>query len=368
MTPNRRTFLKQLGFGAAGLALTIFVPGCAATRPGKGRGLPRATPESMGVSTAGVLDFLEAVGRTKYEWHSFMLVRHGQVIAEGWWAPYGPALNHTMYSMSKSFTSTAIGFAATEHRLNVDDHVISFFPDDLPPNPSDYLRALRIKDLLTMSVGSEKEPTQSMIKEENWVRTFLAAPITHPPGTQFLYNSGATYMLSAIVQRVTGATVLDYLTPRLFDPLQIEGPTWETCPRGINVGGWGLNIRTEGLAKFGQLFLQKGMWDGRQIIPAKWVQEATSFKIQQPLPEKPSRPNSQNDWLQGYCYRILALPTTPCRGTRVQPVHHHDAGSGYRCGNHQRKHQYARAVGPRLEAPPARDEGQAAARRSCRPG
>ncbi len=308
-------FLTQLGFGAAGLGLLSFVPGCRTTRAAVvGRRLPRSTPEAEGVASAGILAFLEAAGRNKHEMHSFMLVRHGRVVAEGWWAPYRPEFNHTMYSMSKSFTSTAVGFAVTEGKLRVEDRVVSFFPNDLPNRITDYLAVLRVKDLLTMSVGHGKEPTMEMVKAENWVKTFLGWPIANPPGSAFMYNSGATYMLSAIVQQVTGQKVMDYLTPRLFEPLGIEGATWETCPRGINVGGWGLNIQTEGLAKFGQLYLQKGVWQGRRILPASWVEEATTFKIQQPAPAKPSRPMEQNDWLQGYCYQFWRSTHNAYRG------------------------------------------------------
>ena len=315
MTPNRRSFLKQLGLGAAGLGLVSFLPGCLTTRQAVGGlKLPRSRPEAEGVSSRGIMAFLDASAQRKQEFHSFMMVRHGRVVAEGWWSPYGPEFNHTLYSMSKSFTSTAVGFAVAEGKLRVDDKVVSFFPKDLPEQVSELLAALRVKDLLTMSVGDEKEPTQAMVKEENWVKTFLAQPITHAPGSTFMYNSGATYMLSAIVQQVTGQKIIDYLRPRLFEPLGIEGTTWETCPRGINVGGWGLSIQTEGLAKFGQLYLQKGVWKGRQILPAQWVEEATSFKIQQPLPAKPGRPNEKNDWLQGYCYQFWRCQHNAFRG------------------------------------------------------
>ena len=165
-----------------------------------------------------------------------------------------------------------------------------------------------------MSVGNAKEPTRDMVQQEDWVKAFLAWPIEHEPGTQFLYNSAATYMLSAIVQQVTGQRVLDYLQPRLFAPLGIRGPTWETCPRGINTGGWGLSVQTEALAKVGQLYLRKGAWQSRQLLPASWVEEATTFKIQQPLPTKPSRPNEQNDWLQGYCYQFWRCCHNAFRG------------------------------------------------------
>jgi CubicO group peptidase (beta-lactamase class C family) len=315
MTLNRRTFLKQIGLGAAGSGLIAFLPGCRTARLAfAGSKLPRSAPEGEGVSSSGILSFLDAVAQSKHELHSFMMVRNGHVVAEGWWTPYAPQFNHTMYSMSKSFTSTAVGFAVTEGRLTVNDKVVSFFPDDLPEKVSDNLSALRVRDLLTMSVGDEKEPTRSMVLEKNWVKAFLAVPITHPPGSTFMYNSGATYMCSAIVQRVTGQKVIDYLRPRLFEPLGIEGMTWETCPRGINTGGWGLSIPTEGLAKFGQLYLQKGVWKDRRILPAKWVDEATTFKIQQPMPVNSKRSKEQNDWVQGYCYQFWRCRHNAFRG------------------------------------------------------
>jgi CubicO group peptidase (beta-lactamase class C family) len=315
MRLDRRTFLAQVGLGTAGLGLVALVPGCQTTGVVSApHGLPRTTPEAEGVASAGILAFLEAAVRNKHEMHSFMLIRHGRVVAEGWWTPYGPQFVHTLYSMSKSFTSTAVGLAAAEGRLRVDDRVVSFFPNDLPEKVSDYLAALRVKDMLAMATGHAKEPTSDMVKEENWAKVFMTSPITHPPGSVFMYNSGATYMCSAIVQKVTGQKVLDYLTPRLFEPLGIEGATWECCPRGINVGGWGLSVRTEALAKFGQLFLQKGLWQGRQVLPARWVEEATTFKIQQPAPAQASRPSERNDWLQGYCYQFWRCTHQAYRG------------------------------------------------------
>lgn len=314
MTPTRRDFLKHIGIASAGAGLLSLTPGCTTSRSPALPILPRSTPEAEGVSSAGILAFLDAIAASTHELHSFMMLRHGRVIAEGWWKPYGPDYVHTMYSMSKSFTSTAVGIAVSEGRLTVNDPVTSFFPGELPVKVSDNLARLKVKHLLTMSVGNEREPTGAVVKEENWVKTFLAQPISHEPGTVFMYNSAATYMCSAIVQKVTGQRVIDYLRPRLFDPLNVGGMTWETCPRGINTGGWGLSIQTEGLAKFGQLYLQKGEWHGRQLLPATWVDEATSFKIQQPAPAKPSRPNAQNDWLQGYCYQFWRCQNGAYRG------------------------------------------------------
>jgi len=321
MFSTRRTFLKQLGLGAGALVLAPS-SGFQSAWAAEVAGLPRSTPEAEGVSSAAIQAFIDGLAKNKHEMHSFILARHGRVIAEGWWAPYEAKLPHTLYSLSKSFTSTAVGFAAAENLLTVDHDVVSFFPKDLPEKVSDNLAALKIKHLLTMSVGSEKEPTHDMVKEQNWVRSFLAHNISHPPGSVFLYNSAATYMCSAIVNEVTGQSVLDYLIPRLFEPLGIEEPAWETCPRGINTGGWGLSLPTEALAKFGQMILQKGQWDGKEIISAEWLEDATKFHIQQPEPAKPAkpdptkpqRPKEKNDWLQGYGYQFWRCTHKAFRG------------------------------------------------------
>jgi CubicO group peptidase (beta-lactamase class C family) len=310
---DRRTFLKQLGVGAAGLGVILGSPECLAAARHVRNPLPRSTPEAQGISSAGILSFLEALARSTHEFHSFLLVRHGKAVAEGWWRPYRPEAPQMLYSLSKSFTSTALGFAVAEHQLSVDDRVISFFPDELPQTVSDNLRALRIRDLLSMSVGHAQDSTGSLWAEQDWVRKFLSLEIANPPGTAFLYNSGATYMVSAIVQRVTGQRLIDYLRPRLFEPLGIAGCTWESCPRGINTGGWGLKIQTEGLAKFGHLYLSKGLWNGKRILPAAWIEEATSFKIQQPAPDL-ERAKQQSDWHQGYGYQFWRCRHNAYRG------------------------------------------------------
>ncbi len=316
MTSHRRAFLKQLGFGAAGLGLVSSLPDCLAAAPVFGPKLPRSTPEAQGVSSEAILAFLDAIAASQHEFHSFMMVRRGRVIAEGWWSPYRPDLTHMLYSLSKSFTSTAIGFAVTEGRLKVTDPVISFFPNDLPAEAGGYLPALQVKHLLTMSVGHTEDSTPAITKEENWVKAFLALPIAHEPGSTFLYNSGATYMLSAIIQKVTGQRVLAYLTPRLFKQLNIQGMTWETCPRGINTGGWGLKVPTEALAKFGQFYLQKGVWNGKQLLPAAWIEEATTFKIQQPAGagKDLAEEKKNSEWHQGYCYQFWRCRHNAYRG------------------------------------------------------
>jgi hypothetical protein len=170
-----------------------------------------------------------------------------------------------------------------------------------------------VKDLLSMSVGHAEDSTGTLWGKDDWVKQFLSLPIKNPPGTAFLYNSGATYMCSAIVQKVTGQKLIDYLQPRLFGPLGIGRMSWETCPRGINTGGWGLKLPTEALAKFGQLYLQKGMWNGRQLLSPVWVEEATSFKIQQPAADL-EKARRESDWHQGYCYQFWRSRHNAYRG------------------------------------------------------
>lgn len=257
--------------------------------------LPRSSPESQGVSSAIIQSFIEAADKEINTMHSFMLVRHGHVVAECWWKPQTQETSHILNSLSKSFTSTAVGLVAAEGKLSVEDPVLKFFPDLAPAEPSENLKAMKVKDLLTMSTGHDKEPKPG--PQDNWVKTFLAHPVLHKPGTKFVYNSQATYTLSAIVQKITGKTVLEYLQPRLFEPLGIKNPTWGTSPQGITLGGWGLFITTEDIARFGQLYLQKGKWNGKQLVPQAWVEAATGKQV-----ENGPKPNS--DWGQGYGYQF----------------------------------------------------------------
>jgi CubicO group peptidase (beta-lactamase class C family) len=287
----------------AALTLLFLTVACNNPAPADSS-LPRSSPEAEGVSSEELLIFLDSAAAGRHEFHSIMILRHGKVIAEGWWNPYSPELRHTLYSVSKSFTSTAVGFAVTEKLLSVDDKVVSFFPDQLPDSVSPFLADMTVRDLLTMTAGQDPDPSNVITSSGgNWVPAFLSLPVVNDPGSKFLYNSMATFMLSAIVQKVTGEKVEDYLQPRLFEPLGIEGIDWESSPEGINAGGWGLRVKTEDMAKFGLLYLQKGMWNGKQIIPAAWVEEATSFKIDQ-APDATPEIRAGNDWVQGYCYQF----------------------------------------------------------------
>lgn len=280
------------------------------------KGLPRSTPSEQGVSAKGIQSFLNAIEKDaeemeSQELHSFMLLRHGYVIAEGWWSPYGENLSHMLFSLSKSFTSTAIGFAVQEGILSVEDLVIDIFKEDLPEVISDGLGAMKIKHLLSMSTGHGNDTMDGLVTEPNgnWVRGFLSQPVDYTPGTHFLYNTGATYMLSAILQKKTGIKLVDFLMPRLFEPLGIENPVWQTCPRGINTGGFGLNIKTEDIAKFGQLYLQKGIWEGKQIISETWIEEATKKHI-----SNSNEDNKAGDWGQGYGYQFWRCRNNAYRG------------------------------------------------------
>lgn len=257
--------------------------------------LPRSSPEAQGVSSAALLAYIESADQEIDAMNSFMLVRHGHVIAEGWWKPYNLESNHQLYSLSKSFTSTAVGIAVAEGRLSIDDSVLKFFPNDAPSETSFNLKSMRVRDLLCMSTGHQDAPSSSA--DSVSTKTFLAHPVPHKPGTHFQYNTAATFMLSAIVQKQTGETVLDYLRPRLFGPLGIERPEWDTNWQGISLGGYGLSVRTEDIARLGQLYLQKGNWRGKQLIPAEWVVAATSRQT-----SNGSNPNS--DWDQGYGYQF----------------------------------------------------------------
>lgn len=287
------------------LALTLaFAVACSAA---DSKSLPRSSPEEQGVSSSALASFVEAADQQIESFHSFMLVRHGHVVAEGWWKPYSPESPHSLFSLSKSFTSTAVGLAAAEGKLSIDDKVLEFFPDDAPEKPSDNLKAMRIRDLLRMSAGQQAEAQLSPMADKPWTKIFLAQPVPFKPGTHFMYNTPATYMLSAIVQKSTGSTVLDYLKPRLFEPLGIENPTWGTSPQGVSLGGYGLSIRTEDIAKFGQLYLQKGKWNGKQLVPLAWVEEATARQTS-------NGSNPKSDWEQGYGYQFWCATHGAYRG------------------------------------------------------
>lgn len=243
--------------------------------------------------------------------HSIMILKHGKVVSERWLNGSGPEVPHVMYSVSKTFTSAAAGLAISEGKLNLDDKVISFFPDDLPEDISDNLAAMTVRDLLTMTGGHDTEPSMAPGSDKTMAQLFLGHEVVHSPGEYFLYNSLGTYMVSAIVQKVTGERVNNYLDIRLWQPLGIKKPRFDQSPQGINLGGWGLYLKTEDMAKMGQLLLQRGKWNGIQVLPEDWVREMSSYQV----PSAPSGTrfeelenaglNKDNsDWVQGYGYQM----------------------------------------------------------------
>lgn len=277
------------------------------------KGLPRSTLSKK--LEKAMEKYLEAVKNAGQDLHSIMIVQHGNVLAEKWMSEGKEDEPHVLNSVSKTFTASAIGFAIAEGKLKLTDKVISFFPDQLPANISENLEAMTIHDLLTMTCGHDGDLRSNERAARNadkgWVEQFLAYPVDHKPGTFFAYNSPGTYMLSAIVQKVTGEKLVDYLYPRLFRPLGIVNVKWQESPEGINCGGWGLYLKTEDLAKMGQLFLQKGKWDGQQVLPEEWIAEASAKQIasfpagMDPEAAKKSKiSENTNDWMQGYGYQM----------------------------------------------------------------
>jgi CubicO group peptidase (beta-lactamase class C family) len=257
--------------------------------------LPRSTPEAQGISSAALLSFVDQADRQIETMNSFLLVRHGHVVAEGYWTPYDAKTRHALYSLTKSFTSTAVGLAVAEGRLSIDDLVLPMFPEDAPAEPGSNLKSLRVRDLLSMSTGQHSEARNRT--GDHWTKNFLAHPFDHKPGTYFLYNTPSSHMLSAIVQKRTGLTTLEYLRPRLFNPLGIADPVWMSSPQGVSSGGWGLKLRTAEIARFGQLYLQRGKWQGRQLVPETWIAQATSRQVS-------NGSNPASDWEQGYGYQF----------------------------------------------------------------
>jgi CubicO group peptidase (beta-lactamase class C family) len=270
--------------------------------------LPRSAPEAQGISSQAIRDFILEADKIN-TLHSFMLVRHGRVIAEAWWKPEGPDKPHVLHSLSKSFNSTAVGLAIAEGKLSLDDAVLKFFPADAPADPSDNLKAMKVRDLLTMSCGHETEPKAADGGPS--VKQFLAHPVPHLPGTHFQYNTMGSYTLSAIVTKATGQTTLDYLKPRLFEPLGIEHPEWPSSAEGNSLGGYGLKLRTEDIAKFGLLYLQKGKWNGKQLLPEKWVEEATGKQVPN---DKEGHSKIGIDWIQGYGFQFWRCTHNAFRG------------------------------------------------------
>ena len=265
-----------------------------------------ATPESQGVPSAAIGRWLEACGRELYAMHGFVVVRHGRVIAEGSWKPYD-TLNrpHMLYSHSKSFTSTAIGFLVDDGKVDLDERVLDIFPDKAPAEPNENLKALRIRDLLTMNAGATLTNYVDRENDLDWERRFLASEFGVKPGTEFNYDSIATYMLSCIVGRRSGRDMMSFLKERLFDKIGIGPVSSSVSPSGTPCGGWGMYMTTRDLARFGQFLLQEGVWNGERLLSREWVRLATGRQTAtgKVLAAKDAAVEA-SDWKQGYGFQF----------------------------------------------------------------
>jgi CubicO group peptidase (beta-lactamase class C family) len=262
--------------------------------------LLRSTPTDEQVSAAGIDAFLDAIDAVpSVVLHSLMILRRGRVIAEGWWAPYRPDDVHLLYSVSKSFTATALGFAVAEGRLSLGDSVVKHFPD-LDPGPSGpRARTITVDHLARMATGHHQNILDAMVElaPDEPVRGFLRIEPDSEPGSVFAYNNGASYVLGALVQDLTGQSLTEYLQPRLFDPLGIVSAHWDTLRGRRQMGYSGLHLTTEQVARFGQLYLAGGVWAGSPVLPTGWVAEATRAHTANPGEPDP-------DWQQGYGYQF----------------------------------------------------------------
>lgn len=249
----------------------------AAEQPRTGSTLARVTPREAGISSNAVLALLDDARTRQLDLHDLLIYRRGALGVELYKWPYRAEQPRIMHSVAKSFTSAAIGLALEEGALHLDDKVISFFPSELPAVVDDKLAGMTVKDLLTMRTGHAAETSGARWRglKTSWTAEFFKIPLAHPPGAQYVYTSAASYMLSAILTRATGETLHDYLRRRIFEPLGIEGEHWDLAPEGINPGGNGLTCKPEDLLKFGVLHLYRGMWEGKRILPADWIESAT---------------------------------------------------------------------------------------------
>lgn len=275
-----------------------------------GRMLPRTTPRAVGVDPRGIRDFVAAAADRALELHSLMVVRRGQVVAAGWWQPYAPNDIALVYSLSKAFTTTAVGIAVGQGLLGVDAVVADVLGDRVPRTAADWVHRARVRDLLAMASGHEVDPIEVMLAGVRAggdpLRTFLELPAQHPPGEVFTYNQGCTLTLAAMLGRITGERLVDWLRPRLFDPLGIDRVSWTSMPgatgptgSGIEQGFTGIHVTTEAVASLGELWRCEGVWGERRILPAEYVAQARSVQI-----DNRGRMNEAPDWQHGYGYQL----------------------------------------------------------------
>ncbi|MBO7697698.1 MAG: serine hydrolase, partial [Erysipelotrichaceae bacterium] len=260
----------------------------------------KATPEQMGVSSSLILEYIENLEKSQTEMHGLMIMRHGKLITEGWWTPYGPNLRHGLQSHTKTYAATAVGIAYTEGLLKLDERVIDIFPDEAPENPSENLKLLTVRDVLCMGCGMDEMPRPSV----DWIRDFLATPVNHKPGTTYMYNSTGSTLLGAIVRKKTGLGLHDYLTPRLFNKIGIDPDNlrWMCMPDGMEVGGGGLYATTEDNFRLMKLYADGGVWEGERILAEDYVKLATTNQNDSAT-ESINNPEATDNFL-GYGFQI----------------------------------------------------------------
>lgn len=271
------------------------------------KALKRAAASSCGVDGTGLAKMYEELGR--HDVHSVMITRDNYVIAEGWWKPYRREYNHIQYSVSKSFVGTAIGFAVTEGLLSVEDKILDILDGILPSEPCSNMKKLTVRHVLTMSTG-HKDERNIFHDGESWIYSLLSSYIDEEPGKEFRYISSSTYILSAVIRRLTGQNVLEYLRPRLFEPMGFSKDIWwETSPEGLNTGFNGLNATAEDITKLALLYLNHGRWEGKQLLSEEWVYQASSLQIEnadnsknQKLGCRQGFGTFSEDWKSGYGY------------------------------------------------------------------
>lgn len=229
-----------------------------------------------------------------------MIMRHGKVCAEGWWAPYATGIRHGLQSHTKTYAATAVGIAYTEGLLKLTDRIVDIFADEIPENPSENLKKLTVRDVLCMGCGMDTMPRPS----KDWIREFLATPVNHVPGTTFMYNSTGSTFLGAIVRKLTGLGLHDYLKPRLFDKIGIDAENlrWITMPDGMEIGGGGLFATTEDNLRLMKLYADGGVWEGERILAEDYVKLATS-KQNDSATERAVNPPAEDNFV-GYGFQI----------------------------------------------------------------
>lgn len=264
----------------------------------------KATPEACGVSSESIINFVEALcqGLSDQETHSFLLLRHGKLLCEGYFAPYNKETEHTLFSVSKSFTSIAIGFLIEEGKIKLDDYIYTYFPELITPDINEENKKIKIHDLLSMSFGQEGGAVHEAQKRKDlssaMLYDFFYRKKEIECGVKFRYDAFGTYMLAALVRKLTGMNVVEYLMPKLFEPLDIPQPLYQKDSIGNNIGYTGMRMRARDLAKVGYVYLNGGRWNGAQLIPEGWVKLATQKHI------STEGCKTGIDWEQGYCYQF----------------------------------------------------------------